>query len=76
MNNDVFDLCYVRKSDNKIFHARKIIHGVYKIKDPMMPGEAETVSKYRLGKDFRFQERVSMANVREKTAPTVRLKMA
>lgn len=76
MNNEVFDLVYVRLSDQKIYHARKIIHGLYKLRDPMLPNDNFTISKYQLVKSYKFQERISMESVRQRSQPIILGKLA
>lgn len=62
MNN--YPLIYIRKNDSRIFHAKRIIPGVYKLRDPMLPHEAFEVTRYRLLKDYTFQETASYKSLR------------
>jgi hypothetical protein len=71
-----FDLVYLRKSDNRIFHVKRLLFGEYKIREPMDPSTEKKISRYELRKDYEFQERVSMSNVRERTQPILIQKMA
>jgi hypothetical protein len=74
--NDGYDLKYVSRISNKIYDVKRVVPGVYRIRDPLMPWITEQVSKYRLKKEFEFQGKVSMANVRERTQPMMIQKLA
>lgn len=68
--SDGFDLIYTRKSDNRIYHVKKIIHGVYKKRDPLT-GETESVTKYALSNHYEYQSKISNKSVRQKCQPII-----
>jgi hypothetical protein len=63
-----YPLIYVRKNDNRIFHAKRIIPGHYSLICPLT-GEKTRITKSRLKNEFEFQDRVSMGNVRRSSQP-------
>lgn len=71
-----YPLVYTRKNDNRIFHAKRIIPGLYKLRDPMFPSEAFEITRYRLLKDYTFQESVSFQNIRTKGLQILHRKLA
>lgn len=61
-----FDLVYIHKETKKIWHVQRVTPQDYRLKDPIT-GETERVSRYDIKKNFEFQKRVSMENVRTRT---------
>lgn len=71
-----FDLIYIHKATKKIFYAKKIIPGVYKIREGLDTTTERKVTRYELSKDFEFQEKASMNEVRKRSQPHFIPKMA
>lgn len=75
MSNEIFDLIYIRKSDSRIFHARRIILGHYSLRDPIT-SEKIKATRHELTRDYEYQDKLSKENVRRRTCPMLAQRMA
>ena len=75
MNDEIFDLIYIRKNDSRIYHGKRIIMGHYSLRDPMT-GEKLRITKHALFRDYEFQEKLSKESVRKRTCPMLAQKYA
>lgn len=70
-----FDLIYIEKTTNKIWHVQRVTPQDYRLRDPIT-GETERVSRYEIKTRFEFQSKISMEKVRTRSKPFLQMKLA